>query len=81
MGKIFLTYSACPADTPDYRLGMLVAPVTANPIDPQSWVQIPGPVFARERPGRGLRAGPSWLLPFPRRERGLDRVPRQDGDG
>lgn len=46
-GRVFLTYSACPADTPDYRLGMLVAPADADPMDPASWVQQPGPVFAR----------------------------------
>ena len=46
-GKIFLTYSACPADTPDYRLGMLVASADADPLNPKSWVQQPGPVFAR----------------------------------
>ncbi len=46
-GKVLLTYSACSADTPDYRMGMLVAPVEADPMILASWVQEPKPVFAR----------------------------------
>ena len=46
-GRIFLTYSACPADTPDYKIGMLVASDQADPLDPKSWVQVPDPVFTR----------------------------------
>ena len=46
-GRIWLTYSACPADTPDYKLGMLVASDQADPLDPASWVQVPDPVFTR----------------------------------
>ena len=45
--RIFLTYSTCPADTPDYKLGMLVARLDADLMDPKSWVQDPGPVFVR----------------------------------
>jgi GH43 family beta-xylosidase len=47
-GKVFLVYSTCPADTPDYKLGMLVADAEADPLDPSSWRQHPGPVFARD---------------------------------
>lgn len=47
-GKVFLVYSACPADTADYKLGMLVADYKADPLDPASWTQHPGPVFARD---------------------------------
>ena len=46
-GRVFLTYSACPADTPDYKIGMLVASDQADPLDPKSWVQVPDPVFTR----------------------------------
>ena len=49
-GRVFLTYSACPADTPDYKIGMLEAPATADPMDPRSWAQVPTPVFARNDP-------------------------------
>lgn len=46
-GKIYLIYSTCPADTPDYKLGMLIADADANLMDPASWVQHPDPVFTR----------------------------------
>ena len=51
-GKVFLTYSACPADTPDYKIGMLVAEATADPLDPKSWAQVPNPVFRRNDPAQ-----------------------------
>lgn len=47
-GRVFLTYSACPADTPDYKIGMLEAPVEADPLRPESWTQVPDPVFTRD---------------------------------
>lgn len=46
-GRVFLVYSACPADTPDYKLGMLTADTTADLMNPASWQQSPRPVFAR----------------------------------
>lgn len=46
-GRVFLIYSMCPADTPDYRLGMLVASDQANLADAKSWKQHPEVVFAR----------------------------------
>lgn len=46
-GKVFLIYSACPADTPDYKLGMLVADADSDPLDAASWSQHPAPVFER----------------------------------
>lgn len=46
-GKVFLTYSACDTQKPDYMLGMLVADETADLMDPKSWKQHPEPVFTR----------------------------------
>ncbi len=46
-GKVFLIYSACGADTPDYKLGMLMADVHSDLLDPASWQQHPDPVFSR----------------------------------
>ena len=46
-GKTFLVYSACGADTPDYRLGMTILPKGGNPLDPSAWKQWPKPIFER----------------------------------
>ncbi|MFT3788428.1 MAG: glycoside hydrolase family 43 protein [Tepidisphaeraceae bacterium] len=46
-GKTMLVYSMCGADTPDYRLGMLVADDGADPLDPASWKQHPKVLFQR----------------------------------
>lgn len=46
-GRIFLIYSTCPADTPDYKLGMLIADGKSDLMNPASWKQHPKPVFAR----------------------------------
>jgi GH43 family beta-xylosidase len=45
--RTFLIYSACGADTPDYRLGMLSIADGADPMDAASWTQHPKPVFER----------------------------------
>jgi GH43 family beta-xylosidase len=44
---VLLIYSACGADTPDYKLGMLSADIRADLLNPASWKQHPTPVFAR----------------------------------
>lgn len=46
-GKTFLVYSMCGADTPDYRLGMLIADDKADPMKAESWKQHPKVVFSR----------------------------------
>lgn len=46
-GSVFLVYSACSADTADYKLGLLRADVGADLTNPASWKQNPKPVFAR----------------------------------
>ena len=46
-GRVFLFYSACGADTPDYKIGMLTADTHADPLDPHSWTQHTTPVFER----------------------------------
>ncbi len=47
-GRVFLVYSACSADTPDYKLGMLSIDPAADPMDPTAWRQHPRPVFVRD---------------------------------
>lgn len=47
-GPIFLVYSACPADTPDYKLGMLSIAPDADPMDSSAWKQHPEPIFTRD---------------------------------
>lgn len=46
-GRIFLVYSMCAANEPDYRLGMLIADDDADLTDPSAWAQHPEVVFAR----------------------------------
>lgn len=46
-GRIFLIYSMCSANSPDYRLSMLVADENADLTDPASWKQHPEVVFSR----------------------------------
>ena len=46
-GKLFLIYSACAADTADYRLGMLSAEATGDLMNPASWKQHPRMIFGR----------------------------------
>ncbi|WP_165071790.1 glycoside hydrolase family 43 protein [Paludisphaera rhizosphaerae] len=46
-GRIFLIYSTCPADTPDYKLGMISIAPDADPMKSASWEQHLRPVFER----------------------------------
>lgn len=46
-GKLFLVYSACDTQKPDYMLGMLIASNNADLLNPASWKQYPQPVFQR----------------------------------
>lgn len=45
-GKIFVTYSASGCWTPDYALGLLSAPASANLLDAASWTKSTQPVFS-----------------------------------
>lgn len=45
-GDLFLVYSASSCNTPDYKLGMLTY-VGDDPLNPDSWVKTPEPVFER----------------------------------
>ncbi|MDR3622229.1 MAG: glycoside hydrolase family 43 protein [Paludisphaera borealis] len=45
--RTFLIYSACGADTPDYKLGMLSIAAGDDPMDPAGWKQHTEPVFTR----------------------------------
>lgn len=46
-GQIFLTYSATGCQSPDYAIGMLTAPDTADLLDPNSWDKSAEPVFSK----------------------------------
>jgi GH43 family beta-xylosidase len=46
-GKVFLTYSACDTQKPDYKLGMVIADETADPMKPGTWKQHAAPIFER----------------------------------
>jgi GH43 family beta-xylosidase len=46
-GRVFLIYSACAADTPDYKLGMLSAGQNDDLLNVNAWKQHPEIVFAR----------------------------------
>ena len=46
-GKVFLFYSACDTGEPNYKLGMLIANVTDDLLDPAVWHQHPTPVLQR----------------------------------
>lgn len=45
--KVFLFYSSSPADTPDYKLGMLIADAGSDLTQVASWQQYPRMMFAR----------------------------------
>lgn len=46
-GKVFLFYSSSPADTPDYKLGMLIAEADSDLTKVESWQQHPKIMFGR----------------------------------
>ncbi len=64
-GKIFLIYSACAADTPDYKLGMLSMKDTDDPMNPASWIQHPAPVFERNDPAGVFGPGHNFFFQSP----------------
>ena len=78
-GRVFLTYSACDTGKPDYKLGLLVAGDDADLMDPAAWRQHPAPGLHPLRRAWRLWSGPQQLLPVARWVRGLDRLPRQNG--
>lgn len=44
--RVFITYSGSGCWTPDYALGLLSAPVSANLLDPSSWTKSTNAVFS-----------------------------------
>ena len=66
-GRTFLVYSACGADTPDYKLGMLSIEAGADPMDPASWKQHPKPVFTRNDPAEVYGPGHNSFFRSPDR--------------
>src|SRR5262249_7712424 len=47
---VFLVYSTCAADTPDYKLGMVSIAPEADPMKSASWEQSVRPAFQRNDP-------------------------------
>lgn len=43
--RLFMTYSASGCWTPDYKLGLLSAPLSGNLLDPAAWTKSDKPVF------------------------------------
>lgn len=64
-GKIYLIYSAAPADTPDYKLGLLIADGSKNLLDPSDWKQHPTPVFQRNDEAKVYGPGHNYFFKSP----------------
>lgn len=45
--RVYLFYSACDTGEPNYKLGLLIAKIKDDLLDPKSWVQHPNPVLER----------------------------------
>lgn len=63
--RMFLVYSMCGADTPDYRLGMLVADENADPLDVKQWKQHPKVLFSRSDENRVYGPGHNSFFKSP----------------
>lgn len=55
--RMFIIYSASGCWTDDYKLGMLSAPASADPLDPSSWTKSSAPVFEKNVAGRSFGPG------------------------
>ena len=63
--KIFVIYSASGCWTDDYALGMLSAPATADPLDPNSWAKQSEPVFEKDVSGQAFGPGHNSFFTSP----------------
>ena len=63
--KIYLVYSMCGADAPDYRLGALVADAGADLSDPASWAQYPKVLFSRNDAAGAYGPGHNFFFKSP----------------
>ncbi len=63
--KMFIVYSASGCWMDDYALGMLTAPVIANPLDPASWTKHPQPVFEKNVSGQAFGPGHNSFFTSP----------------
>ena len=64
-GKVWLVYSMCSADSPDYRLGALVADATSNLAEPASWKQYPTVLFSRNDEAKAYGPGHCYFFKSP----------------
>ena len=64
-GKVYLIYSSSPADTPDYKLGLLIADGKRNLLDPGSWKQYLTPVFQRDDDNKVYGPGHNYFFTSP----------------
>jgi GH43 family beta-xylosidase len=55
--KMFIVYSASGCWTDDYKLGMLSAHESADPLDPASWTKLREPVFEKNTSGQSFGPG------------------------
>ena len=56
-GKVFIVYSASGCWTDDYALGLLTATEGGNPLNPDTWVKSPEPVFTKNPAGGAYGPG------------------------
>ena len=63
--KVFVIYSASGCWTDDYTLGMLSAPASADPLDPNSWAKHPEPVFEKDISGQAFGPGHNSFFTSP----------------
>ena len=78
-GRVYLFYSACDTGEPNYKVGLLIANATDDLLDPKAVGAAPRPGAGPQRPPRRVRPRPQRVLHLAGRDRGLDRLPRQDG--
>jgi hypothetical protein len=64
-GATFVVYSTCDTGKPDYQLWMLRLGDGADPLDPASWSQVPGPVLVRNDAAGVLGPGHNGFFASP----------------
>jgi GH43 family beta-xylosidase len=63
--KLFIVYSASGCWTDDYTLGMLTAPLSADPLDPTAWTKSAEPVFEKNSAGQAFGPGHNSFFTSP----------------
>lgn len=63
--KLFIIYSASGCWTDDYKLGMLSAPATSDPMDPNAWTKHSEPIFEKNISGQAFGPGHNSFFKSP----------------